>query len=365
MTSVLLDARELSGESSASGVGTVIRGLLDGLARRPDVDVRALATAELVLPTGVTPVPVRRIATQGGRRAVLEHEVLLPFDLRRDDAEVFHNPLFHPPWRVDRPWVQTLYDVIPLVFDDPNLAVLRRRWRRFAPRYRRADVVAAISRHAADEGLRLLGLDSARLEVVPLAVDERYQPNPEGPAAQDDEPPYLLVVSEYSRRKGFADAFAVVGALADAGYPHRLRVAGRVPPHVAAELDALVRSADRPDRIEVLGFVPDLVALYQGAAAVLVPTRYEGFGLPALEGMACGVPVVAYDNSSLPEVVGDGGVLVADGDRAALLAAVRAILDDASWAAELRGRAIARAATFTWAAVAEAYEALYDRAAGR
>ena len=362
MTSVLLDARELSGESSASGVGTVIRGLLDGLARRADVDVRALATPDLVLPEEITAVPVRRLATRGGRRAVLEHELLLPFDLRRDRAEVFHNPLFHPPWRVDRPWVQTLYDVIPLVFDDPNLEVLRKRWRRFAPRYRKATVVAAISRHAADEGLHHLDLDPTRLEVVPLAVDERYRP---GPGDRGDGPPYLLVVSEYSRRKGFADAFAVIAALAEAGYPHRLRVAGRVPPFVADELDALVRAADRPDRIEVLGFVPDLVALYQGADAVLVPSRYEGFGLPALEGMASGVPVVAYDNSSLPEVVGDGGLLVADGDIEALLAAVRRVLDEPALGAELRERGVARASTFTWDAVAEAYAALYERAAGR
>jgi glycosyltransferase involved in cell wall biosynthesis len=362
MTSVLVDARELSGESSASGVGTVIRGLLAGLAGRAEVDVRALATAELVLPNGVTRVPVRRMATRGGRRAVVEHEVLLPFDLRRDRAEVFHNPLFHPPWRVDRPWVQTLYDVIPLVFDDHNLAVLRRRWRRFAPRYRKADVVAAISRHAADEGMRLLDLDPKRLEVVPLAVDDRYRP---GPADRVDEPPYLLLVSEYSRRKGFADAFAVIAALADAGLPHRLRVAGRIPPQVAAELDALVQSADRPDRIDLLGFVPDLVPLYQGADVVLVPSRYEGFGLPALEGMASGVPVVAYDNSSLPEVVGDGGLLAADGDVGALLAAVRRVLGDEHLAGELRERAVARASTFTWSAVAEAYAALYERAAGR
>ncbi|MDQ2648016.1 MAG: glycosyltransferase family 4 protein [Actinomycetota bacterium] len=360
-TSVLIDARELSGESSASGVGTVIRGLLEGLARRDDIDVRAIATPDLRLPEGIAPVPVRRFATSGGRRAVVEHEVLLPFDLRRDDADVFHNPLFHPPWRVDRPWVQTLYDVIPLVFDDPNLDVLRKRWRRFAPRYRKADVVAAISRHAADEGRRLLDLDPKRLEVIPLAVDSRYRPGPG--LADDDGPPYLLLVSEYSRRKGFADAFRVVAALADAGYPHHLRVAGRVPPQVAGELDALVMAADRPDRIQVLGFVPDLVGLYQGAAAVLVPSRYEGFGLPALEGMASGVPVVAYDNSSLPEVVGEGGLLVADGDTDALLAATRRVLDEASLAEELRERGPARAATFTWDAVADAYTGLYERVA--
>jgi glycosyltransferase involved in cell wall biosynthesis len=126
-----------------------------------------------------------------------------------------------------------------------------------------------------------------------------------------------------------------------------------------------VRAADRPDRIDVLGFVPDLVATYQGADVVLVPSRYEGFGLPALEGMASGVPVVAYDNSSLPEVVGDGGLLVADGDVDALVIAVRGLLDDERRADELREQGVARASTFSWDVVAEAYAALYDRAAGR
>lgn len=360
MTSVLIDARELTGESSASGVGTVIRGLLEGLSRRDDCTVHALATATLALPDGVVRVPIRRLANDGGRRGVLEHELLLPFDLRRDRSDVFHNPLFHPPWRVDRPWVQTLYDVIPLVFPDPNLDVLRKRWRRFAPRYRRADAVVAISRHAADEGIRHLALDPKRVEVVPLAVDERFHP---GDGDRPDETPYVLVVSEYSRRKGFADAFAVIAALADAGFPHHLKVAGRVPPHVQAELEALVRSSPRPERIEVLGFVPDLAALYRHADVVVVPSRYEGFGLPALEAMASGAPLVAYDNSSLPEVVGSGGALVADGDVQALTCAVRRVVGEPAWAQELRERGLQRAKAFSWNAVAAGYAEIYARLA--
>jgi len=360
MTSVLVDARELGGESSASGVGTFIRGLLGGLATRPDIDVRALATRGLHLPEHVTPVSIRRVAS-GGRRAVLEHEVLLPFDLRRDRAAVFHNPLFHPPWHVGRPWVQTLYDVIPLVYPDPNLDVLRKRWRRFAPRYRRADAVVAISRHAADEGIHHLGLDAGRVEVVHLGVDPRFHPGTEEEGHAGE--PYVLVVSEYSRRKGFDDAFAVIGELAEAGLPHRLKVVGRVPPHVAAELDQLVRSSARPDRIDLLGFVPDLAALYRGADLVLVPSRYEGFGLPALEAMASGAPLVAYDNSSLPEVVGEGGVLVADGDVAALAEAARSVLTEPAQRAELRERGPAQAAGFSWDATAARYAEIYRQVA--
>ena len=133
-----------------------------------------------------------------------------------------------------------------------------------------------------------------------------------------------------------------------------------MPPHVAPELAALVAAAGRPDRIDLLGFVPDIVSLYQGAEVVLVPSRYEGFGLPALEGMASGIPVVTYDNSSLPEVVGDGGLLVPDGDVAELISATHRVLDEPSLAAELRLRGIERAGHFTWATVAESFAELYE-----
>ena len=88
----------------------------------------------------------------------------LPVDLwrGRPAGSVFHNPSFHAPRGVRAPWVQTLLDVIPLVFDAPDQAALRARWHRFGPRYRNADAIVAISQHAADEGVRLLGLDPGR-----------------------------------------------------------------------------------------------------------------------------------------------------------------------------------------------------------
>lgn len=359
--SVLVDARELTGESGWSGIGTTIRGLLTGLAAVGGLEVRALVTPDVTLPAGIRPVPIQRFAKDGRRRSIVEHQVRLPYHLARRTADVFHNPTAHPPAVVRGPWVQTLFDVIPLVVPDPNLEVLRRRWRRLAPRYRRADRVAAISRHAADEGIRHLGLDPARVEVVHLGADPAFHAAPD---ERDTERPFVLLVSEYSRRKGFDHAFEVIGRLAEAGLPHRLCLAGRIPPHVRPELEALVAASPAPERVELLGFVDDLPALYRQASLVLVSSRYEGFGLPALEAMASGTPVVAYDNTSLPEIVGDGGTLVPDGDVAALATAAARLLRSSAAAQESEAAGLARAATFTWEATARAYADLYRQLAG-
>jgi glycosyltransferase involved in cell wall biosynthesis len=362
VTSVLVDARELTGESGWSGIGTTIRGLLAGLAGSPaGLDIRALVTPGVALPAGIRPMPIQRFATGGRRRSIVEHQVRLPIDLARHRHDVFHNPTAHPPPVVRGPWVQTLYDVIPLVVPDPNLEVLRRRWRRLAPRYRKADVVAAISRHAADEGIRHLGLDASRVEVVHLGVDPAFHP---GPAERDLTDPFVLLVSEYSRRKGFDHALEVIGRLAERGLPHRLKLAGRIPPHVRSELEQLVAASPAPDRVDLLGFVDDLPALYRRASLVLVPSRYEGFGLPALEAMASGTPVLAYDNTSLPEIVGRGDALVADGDEEAMAKAAEAVLTTPDRADAQVAIGLERAAAFTWAATGQAYAELYRQLAG-
>jgi len=343
VTRILFDAVALSRRSGQSGIGTYQRRLLEGLGRRGDVEIEALAVDLDGLPPGIRGRRIRRVAP--GRLAEREHDLLLPLALRRAHADVFHSPTPHAPrMRPPSPWVQTLYDVIPLTFDDPALDVPRRRMARAAPRYRAAAAVIAISRYAADTGIRALGLDLGRVQVVHLAADPTFTPGSSSKTGR----PYLLVVSAYDRRKGFREAFEVIGALAAAGYPHRLVVAGDLPPWVGPEVEALRQGSPHPERIDLLGYVDDLVDLYRGADAALVTSRAEGFGLPALEAMACGTPVVAFDNTSLPEVIGDGGLLVPDGDVGAFVTAVRSVLDSERCRAEHRERGIARAATFSW-----------------
>ena len=343
--SVVLDAQPLSSVAADSGIGVYTRSLMAALAHRSDVVLLALCDPQVALPPGVDRLPMRRLASRP-RLEVVEHSFRLPVEMlrKRPKGSVFHNPSFHAPFGIRSPWVQTLLDVIPLVFDSPDQAVLRSRWKRFGPRYRHADAVIAISRHAASEGISRLGLNPDRVHVATLGVDPSFRPGPDGPA----DPPYLLVVSEFSRRKGFAEAFAVMDALVDAGYPHRLVVAGRLHPGARQELSGLHASMGHPERVELRGFVPDLLSLYQGATGYLMTSRYEGFGLPALEAMASGVPVVAFANSAVTEVVEGGGQLVPDGDVAAMVAHVRRLLDNPLEASEWRARGVAHASSFTW-----------------
>lgn len=359
--SVTLDASQLTGQSAYSGIGSYVRGLLGGLAAEGDVAVHALATDDAALPPGVSRRRVGR-HFRTGRPAIYEHEVRRFAELRRRRIDVFHNPNPHAPLAPLRPWVQTLYDVIPLRSNDPVDTNLRRRFERFGPRYARADAVIAISRHAADEAMALLHIPASIIEVIHLGIGKEFTPSTR--ARSGDGPPYVLVVCEYSRRKGLAETLAVLDALVESGYPHRLRIAGRVPPWVAEEFASLVRSCAHPERVDVLGFVDDLPALYRGADVVLVTSRYEGFGLPALEAMACSTPVVAFANSAIPEVIGDAGTLVSDGDVGAASMAVRRILDSPAHREELSARARQRAGHFSWERAATAHAEIYRRVAG-
>ena len=360
VTELLIDATALGDDSAYRGIGTYLRHLLPGLVADPQLSVTALARTRTPLPDGVRRATVRRLAPPRLRPA--EHDLLLPLDLRRRRADVFHSPALDPPRRSVSPWVQTLHDVIPLVFDDAELAAERRRWIRHAGRYRRADRIIAVSRHTADLGISKLGLDAQRIEVIPHGVGPEFKPPPGGLVA---ERPYLLSVGEYSRRKGYAEAFAVVGALAEHGYPHALRVSGRIAPWIRPKLEAVVNQAARPERIELLGFVDDLAGQYQHAAMLLCTSRYEGFGFPALEAMACGTPVVAFANSSITELVADAGVLVRDGDVEAMVAAARSVLDDPGRWHELSQRGLERSREFTWERSVAAHVELYLRAAAR
>jgi alpha-1,3-rhamnosyl/mannosyltransferase len=245
-----------------------------------------------------------------------------------------------------------LHDLIPLVVEAELFEAPARRWRHVGRRLRHAEIVCTNSWCTAVDAVRLFGVEEERIRVIPLGVGSHFQPP--GSRARP-HPPTVLYVGEYGPHKGFAEAFAVAGLIAEAGLPHDLEMASYLAPWYESIVRELLAHAPRPDRVKLLGYVDDIAPAYQRADALIVTSRYEGFCLPALEAMACGTPVVAFSNSAISEVVSGGGVLVPDGDVAALATALVDTLNDQVRWKEISDRGIEHARAFSWSRCAGAH----------
>ncbi|MEY2477439.1 MAG: hypothetical protein QOG87_2754 [Actinomycetota bacterium] len=356
MTDILVDGRPLSASSATRGLATYLRNIVGRLVVEPDLRFHGLVTDATALPDGVRSVPMRRRFTN--RLNFYEQSLLLPRDIDRSGADLFFSPGTDPPRRSSVPWVQTLHDVIPIAYDHPKYRGERRRWKARGRRIRAATAVIAISEYTARDGVRLLGLERDRIHVAYNGVDSSFRPAERAP---EPDPPYLLYVSEYGPHKGFAEAFCVIAALADAGLPHRLKMVGKMGPRAEMRVRSILDPTPHPERVDLLNHVSaeELRSLYQGASLLAMTSRYEGFGLPVLEAMASGTPVVSFDNSALPEVVGSAGILVHDGDVAAFAEACRSVLASPGRREALAGAGLEWAARFTWDASAAAHAEVF------
>jgi glycosyltransferase involved in cell wall biosynthesis len=206
---------------------------------------------------------------------------------------------------------------------------------------RRARLVLTPSAFSRDELVEVLGADPARVLVVPEGVDERFRPGVDPAATRDRyglDRPYALVVGTVSDRKNLAALQPVARSLGERGI--ELVLAGSDRGYLRGAVPGVRR----------LGYVDEalLPGLYAGARLVVMPSRYEGFGLPCLEAMAAGVPLVAARAGALPEVCGDAAVLVELDRPGELTAAAVTVATDARLRAALRVAGIVRAAQFTW-----------------
>ncbi len=286
------------------------------------------------------------------RGAFLVDPLAWAVTLRRRPVDVLHLPTWGVPRFLPVPAVATFYDATPFRFPSPPERWRRRRATSAARSLARAAAVHAISRHAKAELLAFTGVVGASVEVIHLGVDAAFGPAPDpGPAR------HLLFV-------GGADPHKNLALLADV----LSRPAARaLPPLVVAGPSAAPWRGGAPPAARLVPHPTDeqLVELYRGALALLVPSRNEGFGLPALEAMACGCPVIAADAGALPEVCGDAAILLDPEDGAAWLDATLALAADPVRRTALRDAGLARARSFTWERAARALLDLYRRATRR
>jgi glycosyltransferase involved in cell wall biosynthesis len=288
---------------------------------------------------------------------------------------LLHVPYFAPPLRTYIvPLVTTIPDIIPLLLPEyrggPHVRAYMRLVRRTA---RPSARIITFSQHSRSDIARRLHIPPAQIVTTLLAADERYAPptDPAAVAAQlaaryDLSGPYIYYVGGLDARKNVAVLLRAVARLRQQGHAGApLVLAGRAlggDRRLFPDLDGMIAELGLADTVRRLE-VPhaDGPLLYQGCAAFAFPSRYEGFGLPPLEAMACGAPVVVSTASSLPEVVGDAALQVAPDDVDGWAAALARLLSDAPLRANLRARGLAQAARFSWRRVAEETLTVYEQ----
>ena len=275
---------------------------------------------------------------------------------RREGAALAHVHYFVSP-RLRCPAIVTVHDLsyarAPELFSRRDRTLLRF----VRGSVRRAARVIAVSEFTRNDLCEVYGLDPAKVAAIPNGVSAEFQPV-DGASERvrqrfGIDRPYVLCVGALQPRKNVPLAIEAYARLAGRGVDCELVVAGGDRGGRLDVLDAILRTR-LTGRVHLVGRVEhdELPALYSGARALLFPSLYEGFGLPALEAMACGTPVIASNTTGLAEAVGDAGLTVDPRSAEELAEALRRVLGDEALRDRLIAAGLARAAEFTWSRMA-------------
>ena len=313
-------------------------------------------------------------------RSTLPHTPLiripltLSAELRRNPVDVLHVQFTAPPFS-PCPVVVSIHDLsfehLPQTFKWRSRKQLRITVRRTA---RQASHVMALSEYARNDIVKTYQVSPDKISVIPLAAGNHFRPVRDEEELQrvrqtyGIEGEYMLSVGAIQPRKNLGRLVAAYSHLRGAkpeGKLPKLVLAGKCAWLYDETLRA-IEELELSDSIILTGYVPesDLPALYSGALCFIYPSYFEGFGLPPLEAMQCGVAVIVGDRTSLPEVVGDAGVLVDPFDVNALAAAIEKVISDSNLRAKLSVQGLARAKLFAWRETARQTLAVYQKAAG-
>ena len=305
-------------------------------------------------------------------RRYLWEQTGLPLDLRRRRVALLHSPHHTTPFISPCPRIVTIHDVT--FFLIPERYPLTRRLFFQAATYvsaKRAHAIIVPSESAATDLRTVLHPPAPRVHITYEGVDPSFRPLDRKESARQARERYglpagyLLSLGTLEPGKNRSTLVRALRQLVDGGRDVNLAIVGQKGWGDGRELDD-VRALGLQERVHFTGYVPhvDLPLLYNAASAFVFPSLHEGFGLPALEALACGTPVVTSDRSALPEVAGGAALLVDPEDAAAIATAVARILDEPHLAARLRQAGIERAAAFTWGACAEATLNVYRHVLG-
>lgn len=365
-----------------TGSGQYTRELLTALlAGNPDIQITLVIPANqnqpADLPEAARVAPIK-LPLRGQLGKIWFEQIGFPRVAKDVQADLAHVPYWAPPLSSPVPMVATIHDVIPLAMPVYQGGFLARLYTSLVTAGARgAAHILTDSEASRQEIIERLGITSDQITVAWLAADDRFHPRR---GAEDDE----TVRARYNLPERFA---LYLGGFDIRKNVHTLLLAWTYVAQAMAEDVPLVlagrkpaawgstRFPDLPTYIDELALTPyvhwtgeiaeeDKPAIYRLADVMVFPSRYEGFGLPPLEAMACGTPVVACDISSIPEIVGEAAFLVEPDNAREMGGAILGVLLQPPMAGQLRNLGLTRAQTFSWAQTAEKTVSAYHKALG-
>lgn len=327
-----------------------------------NTDLRRVTFRSTHLPTHAAP----------GR--IIWEQVVAPFARWRDHLDVLFCPVNVVPLAGVIPSVVTVHDLAFLAHPEAFRAS-KRRYLTLMTRLsvRRARRVIAVSAHTKSDLVHHFGIAPGKVTVIPNAADERFRTTTDAASLKAFKPThhlperFILFVGTLEPRKNLRRLIEAFARVAQEDAEVALVIVG-ASGWMTSDLAPLVQTRGLSDRIIFTGYVADndLPHWYQAATVFCYPSLYEGFGLPVLEAMACGTPVVTSNTSSIPEITGDAALLVDPTDVTALVGALLLILSDETRQEQMRRAGIERAHGYSWGRTAEAtYAVIKDAAGGR
>ncbi|HEV2404614.1 MAG TPA: glycosyltransferase family 1 protein, partial [Ktedonobacterales bacterium] len=362
------------GITQRAGIGRYTRSLTQALAQVDPDDQFTLfssepATAEYGFPKA--PNMRGRVVGVGNRAATILWQRLnlpIPAELVMGRADVLHGPDYILPPALRVPRVVTIHDLAFLTNPECAVPALAEYLTHVVPRsLRRADRVIADSQRTADDLVERLNVPPEKIRVIHLGMDTAFTDARDAEAEGELRErlglsqPFILAVGTIEPRKNYRNLIAAFAkATREPDGPPLLVIAGRKG-WLYEGVFAAVDDFDVRDRVRFLDFIADrdLPTLYRAATALAMPSIYEGFGIPVVEAMASGTPVICSDAGPLPEVAGDAALIVPVSDLDALADALYRVATDGELRRSLTARGLARARNFSWANAARAHVAVY------
>lgn len=355
------------------GIGRYVRELVAALARLDSVtDYRLFVSGAAA--DALPPIPGKNFAWRGTpitpmwfARLWHRARVPLPVETFTGRVALYHATDFTlPPTRRGTRTLLTVHDLsfvrVPEAASPPLKAYLDA----VVPRsVRRADHVLADSQATKDDLIALYGTPADKITVLLSGVEARFRRVESGHIRAKytlPERPYILTVGTVQPRKNYVRLIHALAALRSSGHDVGLVIVGGKG-WLADPMHAAIESTGMREYVHLTGFADDadLPALYSGAILTALPSLYEGFGIPVLESMACGTPVLTSNVSSLPEVAGDAAITVDPTDQAAITGALDRLLTDSALREDLSRRGLERVKAFTWEAAARQLREIYTR----